>query len=80
METTRPAHSECRTSVNPDALYPVTEICRLAGFGRTFAYRAMHDDPHYRGKLPHLRSVKLGGARRIRGADYLAWLNALAGE
>jgi hypothetical protein len=70
----------CVGKIHPDALYPITEICRIGRFGRTFAYRAMHDDPRYRGKLPHLRSVKLGGARRIRGADYLAWLDALAGE
>ena len=49
-------------------------------FGRTMLYRAMSDDPAYRGTLPYLPSLKVGRARRIRLETGRAWLCELEAQ
>ena len=70
------ARSKPQPSFEPEAV-PVYEFARRAGVGRTMVYRAMSADPAYRGTLPYLASLKIGGARRIRLATGRAWLRDL---
>lgn len=65
----------------PVALAPeavsVETAARLVELGRSTLYKALHPDPGYRDGLPHLASVKVGNARRIRVPTLRAWLSAL---
>lgn len=63
----------------PDRLYTPEELTAY-GLKRTTAYAAMDADPEKRGELPHLKSIKIGRARRIRGSAFLAFLDQLEAE
>ena len=58
----------------------MVDFARRAELGRTLIYRAMSNDPVYRGALPYLPSLKVGRARRIRLETGRAWLRELEAQ
>jgi hypothetical protein len=60
-------------SVDVEALSP-EDAARVAGLSRSFLYQALNYDPAKRKGLPHLKSFKVGKARRIRLCTLRQWL------
>ena len=58
----------------------VGDFAQRANLGRTLIYRALSSDPDYRGPIPHLPSLKVGRARRIRLETGRAWLRELEAQ
>lgn len=65
-----------RTVVPVEAV-PVEVFAKLTSLSRSLVYRAFSTDPAERRGMPHLPSVKVGKARRVRLEDGRAWLRSM---